>query len=109
VPKSSEPVYNNVCNVISSRATKSIEWHWLSFNQHLARHQFTLQNHEYKASASASRGVPVYVSVFIGTHYFYGIPNKGCSSLADLGGWLHTKMVYPCNWSVDHPSKCPDL
>jgi len=34
-----------------------------------ARHQFTLQDHGY--GASASRGLPVYVSAFTGTHCTY--------------------------------------
>ena len=46
-----------------------------------ARHQSTLQDHGY--GASASHGVPVYVPAFAGTHCAY--PRTD-----DLGNWLHT-------------------
>jgi len=43
--------------------------HWSAFPYSSARHQFTLRDHRYGASASC--GVPGYASAFVGTHCAY--------------------------------------
>jgi len=57
-----------------------------------------------RIQASVSRGVPVhslYSPAFAGTHCAY--PRRDGQAELTLGGWLHTKMVYP---SADgHPTK----
>jgi len=60
---------------------------------------FTLPDHGY--GASASRGVPVYVTAFAGTYCAY--PRRdGQAELTWVAGWLHTKMVYRLQ-TVTHP------
>ena len=79
-----------------SRTLRPIGRRWSPFPK--ARNQtpvFTLQDHGY--GASASRGVPVYVPAYAGTHCAY--PRREGPGWVDLGGWLHTGMV-------SHPSTC---
>jgi len=54
--------------------------------------------------ASASRSVLVYVPAFAGTHCAY--PRRDWPGWVDLGGWLHTEMVYAFadSYCVTHPS-----
>jgi len=64
-----------------------------------ARHQLTLPDYGYKASAS--RSVSVNVPAF--AVLVAPIPTEGWPGWVDLGGWLHTKMVYPSS-TVTHLS-----
>jgi len=52
-----------------SQAARLIGRRWSPFLQRSARNQFTLPDHGY--GAGASRGVPVYVPAFAGTHRAY--------------------------------------
>jgi len=67
------------------------------FPYHSARHQFTLPDHGYRASAS--RGVPVYTSAF--THYTYPRTN-GQTELAWADGYIQKWFTHLL--MVTHPS-----
>jgi len=55
-----------------------------------ARHQLTLRDHGYRASAW--RGVSVCSSAFAGTHRAY---QRRDGHADDLGGSLYTDIIYP--------------
>ena len=64
-----------------------------------ARHQFTLPDHGY--GASASRGVPVYVPAFAGTHCAY--PRRdGQAELTCVAGYILRR--FSRLQTVTHPS-----
>ena len=60
-------VLNVIIIVANTTFTSGAGLHFLSSNS--ARHQFTLQDNEYRASASHS--VPVYIQAFAITHRIY--------------------------------------
>jgi len=82
-----------------SQATRPIERRWSPFPQPSARHQFTLPDHGY--AASTSRGVPVYVPAFTGTHCAY--PRRdGQAELTWVAGYVPRRFTRL--QTVTHPS-----
>ena len=69
------------------------------FSQLLARHQFTLQDHRY--GASASRGVPVYGPAFTGSHCAHQRRN-GQAGLNRVPGYIPG--WFTCLLMVTHAS-----
>jgi len=67
-----------------------------------ARYRFTLPDHEY--GASASRGVPVYVPAFAGTHCACAYPRRdGQAELASVAGYIPRWFTHL--QTVTHPTR----